>query len=583
MGKTTVGAGHPTCARSSVASLNLTISNSQQPANAIDLGTAPLSPEDEVFYDALEEFPDENFEEVFYDALEDFYEEGIESQSLDIPSSTEPVQTSNVNEPKDARKERLVAHIGTNNGALNASATNRGPCRGSSKPAALSAAPQKTSMPLDACACSVPVPRSPRKKAVLIGLNYERCGKKDFRLNQAIQDAQRFANTLTKLEYSSENMKVVTDEENQPFPSYRYLMECIDWLVQDASKGDRLFFMFSGHCQPSTIGKPEPYLVAADLMPIPRSTFQERLIAKVPAGAELTIVLDCCNAAGMVKLQYCVRRMDYKREIKQMNKSEALSELEKPVISDIRKVPQHGSLHGLDNVVQQASPAPNQATQAIINHASFNSPPNAMKPRRLNLSVFAGQPLLPEIPPSTGPSTDFTASLARGISQNTGSSSPVSIKKYNPGYGRRLVVEGLSPTTYFAERRDEFVSPAGKVLVWAGTGYPQKAFESTNSKNSIVTDAMCNVLETCPDSPVMVTQRHVWDSLVGAIDKENNLRDQRDAKKFRRPPPNLRIQCAELWVSQEEPLRSPSPILDQPVHRRLWTEPHEDICRPVTP
>ncbi|KAH7334639.1 hypothetical protein B0J17DRAFT_85779 [Rhizoctonia solani] len=352
-------------------------------------------------------------------------------------------------------------------------------------------------------------------------------------------------------------MRVVTDEKDQPFPAYRYLMECIDWLVQDASKGDRLFFMFSGHCQPSTIGKREPYLVAADLMDIPQSTFQERLVAKVPAGAELTIVLDCCNAAGMVKLKYCVGRMDYKTEIKQMNKLEALSELENPAASVIHEIPQHGSLHGLKKIAQET-----QAPRTTISQVPFGVSLNAMRPQHLNRGVVAARPLFSGTRSSTGPLFGLMASLPQKELRSTGSSSPPFTKQRNPGRGRQLVVEGLSPIPYFEERKDEFISPAGKVLVWAGTGYSQKAFESSSgAKNSIVTDAMCKVLETCPDSPV--TQRDVWDSLVGAIDEENSRRDKHDAKKTRRPPPNLRVQCAELWVSQEEPLRSPSPILDQ--------------------
>ncbi|CAE6520034.1 unnamed protein product [Rhizoctonia solani] len=50
---------------------------------------------------------------------------------------------------------------------------------------------------------------------------------------------------LTNLGYPGTSMRVATDVLSQPVSSYKYLMECIDWLVQDASEGTQLFFVLT--------------------------------------------------------------------------------------------------------------------------------------------------------------------------------------------------------------------------------------------------------------------------------------------------------------------------------------------------
>ncbi|CAE6536738.1 unnamed protein product [Rhizoctonia solani] len=386
---------------------------------------------------------------------------------------------------------------------------------------------------------SVPVSRPPQKKALLIGLNYEQCGK-ETRLRHATSDAQRFAAALKKLGYSSENARVVTDEQSQSSPSREYLLECMDWLVQGASDGDRLFFMFSGHCL-FPHGEKEPYLLAADTKSISRSTFHERLVSKVPAGAELSVVLDCCHAAGMVKLKYRIGQM--------------VPEL--AALPD-RSAPLYGSLHGSETIGPRRSALSSQKTPAMINHAPFDTPTTTLPRRGARGGVATAPPLSCPATPAQAPATVLVASPTE-----VADFSPVAGKQHGPAQRRRLVLQGL-PFTQFQERKDGFVSPAGKVIVWAGSGERLKAFEASGGVESgIVTNAFCGALDKCPDSPV--TRGDLWKSLVGAIDEENRTRRERDAKKpnCRNIPINTRLQLAELWVSQDEPLSSASPILNE--------------------
>ncbi|EUC57482.1 kinase domain protein, partial [Rhizoctonia solani AG-3 Rhs1AP] len=101
-------------------------------------------------------------------------------------------------------------------------------------------------------------------------------------MRYAIQDARGFATTLSMAGYSNENIEVVTDEPGQPLLSREYLLECMDRLVQDALPGDRLLFFSS-------------------LERISGLTIQDCLIAKVPEGVELTMVLDFCNNTTLDK------------------------------------------------------------------------------------------------------------------------------------------------------------------------------------------------------------------------------------------------------------------------------------------
>ncbi|KAG8696244.1 hypothetical protein FRC11_000879 [Ceratobasidium sp. 423] len=266
----------------------------------------------------------------------------------------------------------------------------------------------------------------------------------------------------------------------------------MDWLIDSAPEGDRLFFTFSGHCLFPN-GHNEPYLVAADEKSIPRSTFQERLVSKVPASAELSIVLDCCHAAGM---------------------------------RPSSRVPQSGPLW---------------------------HPTSTLSRCVIRGGIPTAQPLPYPVTPNQEPA-------AAPIALPTGAQ-----RQLGPAERRLPIVQSRS-ISQFQERGGGFVTPAGKVIVWAGTGERLKAFDAFGSvRGGIVTNAFCGVLDKCHEGTETVTRRDLWKSLVDAVDGENRSRRERDAKKpnFRTIPINTRLQLAELWVSQEEPLGSPSPILNQ--------------------
>ncbi|CAE6502106.1 unnamed protein product [Rhizoctonia solani] len=411
-------------------------------------------------------------------------------------------------------------------------------------------------------ATSTPAPvREGTKKALAIGFNYE-CDKVHSTLRYATRDAYRFAKSLTKFGYTSENVKVITDKENQPLPSCEYIL----LVSSNVSTGwSKICYQaiagcscFSGHCA-SPMGQ-EPYLVMSDSTSIARSTFQDRLISRVPAGAELIVVLDCCHAAAMARTRYCVDRMGYSYKPDETVRSEALPRVERPAAPVALLLSQLISLRGLLSVNQVIAPLGLQKIPAMAQQFSFGTP--AHVPARPNRGGLAAAAL---ISPVIGTMPQPT----------------VSGRMINPAQARRMVVAGAPILGQFQERKSGYVAPAGKVIVWAATGERQKAFEASSGlENGIFTNALCKVLgmplgllllsaltyqdsmtDTCANS--MVTHRDLWKSVVDAVDQENSWRNQRDSKKPKRPPVNTRIQCAELLVAQASPLCSPSPILNR--------------------
>ncbi|CAE6500844.1 unnamed protein product [Rhizoctonia solani] len=348
---------------------------------------------------------------------------------------------------------------------------------------------------------------SKKKKALLIGLSYKQCSDSSRHLRYATQDARRLADALPKLGYSSEMVQVVTDEPGQRFPSAEYLLERIDQLVQGASAGDELVFGYSAHCDPPKMNdsKSEHCLVAADLKPISRSTLHERLIAKVPAGAKLTLVLDCCNAGGLVPLKHCVEQMK----------------------------PEHRAPSGAPAQVGRRQGCVAGAQPSALPTTPSSLPPRPAPPM-FGMPVGVNGPFFP---------VNLAANMGRRHAQAP-------------------IVAGL-PIGKLNEPAKELTPPVGDIVVWAATGARLKAFEASGGvENGVFTNAICNVLDTC-GADKTITKRDVWLSISMAVTKENELRRERDMKKDPKVViPSQRLQCAQLLVSQQE--LSGSSVLDQP-------------------
>jgi len=161
-----------------------------------------------------------------------------------------------------------------------------------------------------------------KKKALLIGINYLNLPVGKGRLTGCVNDVHNMKELITKkFGFDESNIRVLTDD-NAPGtlqPTKNNILEGINWLVSGASKGDSLFFHFSGHGgQVTDTSGDEMDGMDETIIPV---DFQksgqiiddilfEKLVKPVPQGARLTAFMDCCHSGTGLDLPY-----EYKPEL----------------------------------------------------------------------------------------------------------------------------------------------------------------------------------------------------------------------------------------------------------------------------
>ncbi|KAG6914414.1 hypothetical protein DXG01_000483 [Tephrocybe rancida] len=92
--------------------------------------------------------------------------------------------------------------------------------------------------------------RTPIKRALLIGINYENLPK-EYRLRGPQQDAVQLGDLLIeKFDYTREFMVVLTDNveaTSDQFSSKENIMKALRTFYDDQVEGDQYFFYFGGH------------------------------------------------------------------------------------------------------------------------------------------------------------------------------------------------------------------------------------------------------------------------------------------------------------------------------------------------
>ncbi|KAJ1305936.1 hypothetical protein OPQ81_010655 [Rhizoctonia solani] len=573
----------------------------------------------EKFYDAQEDFlshasiaTEDEDEEMFYDA-----HEGPSEQHNPVFADVHQI----IPEPEHdgAAKGNIARGRNTRTTTLFAAppATTPAPAvsafsfsfpsssRGSAKP---------TVTPTAGPTVATPAAEEALRAALVVGINYATTLEKDRRLYYAVRDARLWQETFRKKGVSSDNIKIITDaatDGNSEAPTCTVLLKYIRWLVQDARDGDSLFFVYSGH---SILTNDGPSIVASDKAIFSRRTLEQELVMQVPKGVDLQVIFDCCHSAGMISLQYCVGRMakptpPSSRLAEKLSACSVGSEISESLETDMASprpspyphAPQHASLYGIpaaaDATLEQppVTPGPPPVTPAMVGQESFGGPPqrhtrgggvvaaaplaaapataagNCLGPAagvvsyvRSLVGIGSTSALAPTPVPAPAPAPASVQTPAPAPSETAAARTPTAP---GPRRARQGVVEGDRMPDYFEERKNGFLRPAGKVMVWAGTGENQQAFEAYGgAKQGVVTKAMCAALAACADR--VGTRRELWSYLVQEIESENNHRKERDANKSGRVPFMPRVQHAELWVSQGDPfvpLSSAAPVLDQPM------------------
>lgn len=151
------------------------------------------------------------------------------------------------------------------------------------------------------------------KRALLIGINYvgTRC-----ELNGCINDVSHIKNFLVnECDYAEENIKVLveTDEDSANHPTRANILSCVDELIGASTTESQLFIHYSGHGG-SIADKNGDEEDGRDetLCPLDYDTagmiiddeLRIRIVDKLPKGAKLTALFDCCHSGTGLDLRY---------------------------------------------------------------------------------------------------------------------------------------------------------------------------------------------------------------------------------------------------------------------------------------
>jgi len=156
-----------------------------------------------------------------------------------------------------------------------------------------------------------------RKRAVTVGINYLglQC-----QLSGCINDSDTIIHLLvTEFGYDVADIRQLRDDRHQGMPTRRNITTALQWLVAGAKEGDHLFFHYSGHgSQQRDAGGDEMDGKDETLVPVDYQQngmlsddeLRQILVASLPKGVRLTVILDCCHSGTALDLPYKVAIKD---------------------------------------------------------------------------------------------------------------------------------------------------------------------------------------------------------------------------------------------------------------------------------
>lgn len=172
------------------------------------------------------------------------------------------------------------------------------------------------------------VPRKPRRKALIIGINYTNCGDPDAILNGCVNDAKTAYAWIEKEGWNVKDPECVHFLSDDPTwtmgePTGKVVLEALQWLVKDAHEGDSLFMHFSGH----GIQLPELYsgkeadgfdeaMAALDYNSggLIRDEVLFKTFVVLPEGVRLVVIADCCHSQSILDLAHVFEANDQNLE-----------------------------------------------------------------------------------------------------------------------------------------------------------------------------------------------------------------------------------------------------------------------------
>jgi len=152
-----------------------------------------------------------------------------------------------------------------------------------------------------------------KKKALLVGINY--VGQRG-ELSGCHNDVLSMMTYLKSLGFDESSMKILMDDDSHEPPTGANILKGFDWLTENNSNGDSLFFHYSGHGGYVTDdsgdekdGRDET-LVPLDFKSagqISDDLVFKELVLPVSEGVTLCCVMDCCHSGTVLDLPFEIK------------------------------------------------------------------------------------------------------------------------------------------------------------------------------------------------------------------------------------------------------------------------------------
>jgi len=158
----------------------------------------------------------------------------------------------------------------------------------------------------------------PRKKSLLIGINYEGSAHQ---LRGCHQDTHNVREWLTAMGYPSDSRSQVimrddryTDPRGPFFPTGHNMLAAMQWLVSEPGTVNFLHYSGHGGQVPDDSGYRasgfDDTIVPYDFEEngqIPSGVLHRQLVTALPPNSSLVIIFDCCHSGSAVELPYVFR------------------------------------------------------------------------------------------------------------------------------------------------------------------------------------------------------------------------------------------------------------------------------------
>ncbi|KAF8628998.1 hypothetical protein AX17_005854 [Amanita inopinata Kibby_2008] len=152
-----------------------------------------------------------------------------------------------------------------------------------------------------------------KRRALCIGINYM---GQSHELKGCINDAHNVRKFLTQnYGFKSNEIILLTDDssDHRLQPTRKNMIECMQWLVQDACQHDSLFIHYSGHGgQKGAETDQEADGLDEVIFPVDfkqngdivDNEMNQILVQPLPSGCRLTALFDCCHSGTVLDLPY---------------------------------------------------------------------------------------------------------------------------------------------------------------------------------------------------------------------------------------------------------------------------------------